>query len=219
MLPWTQSPESEFIPTGTTLQTRLNMMLKILQTAKERVWWKHRRTRAQPTSDAFIVCLLHHYREQTLPNSWKHIHYRHLRSHHQDPIRSEPERGGSRRFAHVPLCVWEQLSGMRRQRTEGVIKLKRLGEDELPRSQESRHWLYNSNPVQSASTQADCDERTRTEPVHSDQTELGHWSSGREFRRQNAAKTPRLLSSSARALHSQCQRPETVGLLLTMHNP
>lgn len=101
-----------------------------------------------------------------LLNSWKHVHYRHLRSHHQNPIRSEPERGGSRRFARVLLCVWEQLSGMRRQRrgTEGVIKLKRLGEDELLRIQESRHWLYNSNPVQSASTQADCDERTCTEP-------------------------------------------------------
>lgn len=34
---------------------------------------------------------------------------------------------------------------------EGVIKLKRLGEDELLRIYESRHWLYNPNPVHSAS--------------------------------------------------------------------
>ncbi len=34
---------------------------------------------------------------------------------------------------------------------EGVIKLKRLGEDELLRIHESRHWLYNPNPVHSAS--------------------------------------------------------------------
>lgn len=34
---------------------------------------------------------------------------------------------------------------------EGVIKLKRLGEDELLRIYESRHWLYNLNLVQSAS--------------------------------------------------------------------
>lgn len=34
---------------------------------------------------------------------------------------------------------------------EGVIKLKRLGEDELLRIYESRHWLYNPNLVQSAS--------------------------------------------------------------------
>lgn len=95
-------------------------------------------------------------------NSWKHIHYRHLRSHRQHPIRSEPERGGSGRLARVLLCVcvWEQLSGMRRQTSrrgaEGVIKLKRLGEDELLRIHESRHGLYNSNPVQSASAPADC---------------------------------------------------------------
>lgn len=34
---------------------------------------------------------------------------------------------------------------------EGVIKLKRLGEDELLRIYGSRHWLYNPNPVHSAS--------------------------------------------------------------------
>ena len=34
---------------------------------------------------------------------------------------------------------------------ECVIKLKRLGEDELLRIYGSRHWLYNSNPVHSAS--------------------------------------------------------------------
>lgn len=32
-----------------------------------------------------------------------------------------------------------------------AIKLKRLGEDELLRIYESRHWLYNPNPVHSAS--------------------------------------------------------------------
>lgn len=34
---------------------------------------------------------------------------------------------------------------------EGVIKLKRLGEDELLRIYENRHRLYNPNPVRSAS--------------------------------------------------------------------
>lgn len=34
---------------------------------------------------------------------------------------------------------------------EGVIKLKRLGEDELLRIYERRQWLYNPNPVHSAS--------------------------------------------------------------------
>lgn len=33
---------------------------------------------------------------------------------------------------------------------QGVIKLKRLGEDELLRIYESRHWLHKPNPVHSA---------------------------------------------------------------------
>lgn len=32
----------------------------------------------------------------------------------------------------------------------GVIKLKRLGEEELQRIYDRRHWLHNPNPVQSA---------------------------------------------------------------------
>lgn len=38
----------------------------------------------------------------------------------------------------------------RGQGTEGVIKLKRLGEDELLRIYESRHWLHKANPAHSA---------------------------------------------------------------------
>lgn len=77
---------------------------------------------------------------------------------HKHPIRSKPECGGSRCSAPVLLrgcaCVWEysQLNeSAEGEGKEGVIKLKRLGEDEPLRIYENRHWLYNPNPVHSAS--------------------------------------------------------------------
>lgn len=56
---------------------------------------------------------------------------------------------------NVPIQMSRQSGveeGARRggQGTEGVIKLKRLGEDELLRIYESRHWLHKANPVLSA---------------------------------------------------------------------
>lgn len=54
----------------------------------------------------------------------------------------------------VDVLVYEKtFSWVSRQRRgmEGVIKLKRLGEDELLRIYRSRHWLYNPNPVHSTS--------------------------------------------------------------------
>ena len=59
-------------------------------------------------------------------------------------------------FMRSDVCVCERESALswmsrRRRGMEGVIKLKRLGEDELLRIYESRHWLYNPNPVHSAS--------------------------------------------------------------------
>lgn len=75
---------------------------------------------------------------------------------HKHPVRSKLECGGSRRSGHVLLWIVlcaRTLSGMnqRRRGMEGAIKLKRLGEDELLRIHDNRHWLYNPNPVKSAS--------------------------------------------------------------------
>lgn len=67
------------------------------------------------------------------------------------PIRSEPERCGSRRSVPwMRMFSFEWVGS--RGGMEGVIKLKRLGEDELLRIYESRHWLRNPNPGHSAST-------------------------------------------------------------------
>lgn len=47
------------------------------------------------------------------------------------------------------VCVCEEWLGCGGG-MEGVIKLKRLGEDELLRIYENRHWLHKANPVHSA---------------------------------------------------------------------
>lgn len=65
------------------------------------------------------------------------------------------------RFSRMDVFVCENVPiGMSQRRgrgqkgggqgTEGVIKLKRLGEDELLRIYESRHWLHKANPAHSA---------------------------------------------------------------------
>ena len=63
---------------------------------------------------------------------------------------------------HVLVCE-NTLIWMTRQRRgmEGVIKLKRLGEDELLRTYESRQGLYNPNPVHSASKDRQAGRRRR----------------------------------------------------------
>lgn len=64
------------------------------------------------------------------------------------------------RFSRMDVFVCENVPIRMSQRrgrgqkggqgTEGVIKLKRLGEDELLRIYESRHWLHKANPAHSA---------------------------------------------------------------------
>lgn len=113
-------------------------------------------------SDPLPLCLL--WQDAQTHTQGTHAHT----CNHKHPIRSKPECGGSRRPAHALLppcsCVrmfpskWVGRGGERMGLCvcgvgvgmEGVIKLKRLGEDELLRIYESRHWLRKANPVHSA---------------------------------------------------------------------